>query len=83
MVFDPVDASDKRLTFTSSNEDVATVDENGVVTIVSDYNVDGLLACTITATSWWGGHTAELAVCNNADYHVSKFTNGEVSSFTA
>ncbi|MBQ3575306.1 MAG: Ig-like domain-containing protein, partial [Clostridia bacterium] len=43
---DPVDADDKRITFTSDNEQVATVDEAGIVSLTGGYG-----SVTITATA--------------------------------
>ncbi len=51
----PEDAADKSLTFTSSNEAVATVDKDGKVTAVAKG------ACSITVTSA-NGKTAEIAI---------------------
>ncbi len=52
----PVDASDKSVIWESSDEDVATVDENGVVTAVAR----GF--AVITATTVDGGFTAECDI---------------------
>ena len=51
----PSDATDKSVTFTSSNESVATVDANGKVVAV------GKGACTVTVTAA-NGVTAEIAI---------------------
>lgn len=52
----PLGTTDDKLTYTSSDEDIATVDKNG--------NVKGLKQgkCTITATSVDGGYTASCEV---------------------
>lgn len=52
----PATASDKGVAWTSSNSDVAMVDDNGAVTPV------GVGTCTVTATTLDGGLTAECAV---------------------
>lgn len=48
----PDDATDKNITWASSNKDIATVDENGEVTLLNKGKVD------ITATTADGGYTA-------------------------
>ena len=55
-VYEPVDASNKKVTWSSSDESIATVDETGVVTAV-----EGGTA-VITAVSDDGGFSAEIAV---------------------
>ena len=45
---DPVDADDKTITFTSDNEQVATVDENGIVSLTGGY---GTVTITASAAS--------------------------------
>ena len=55
---EPENATDKTVTWTSSNEDVATVDEDGVVTAVAA----GTATITVTA----GGKTATCAVTVSA-----------------
>ena len=52
----PNDATDKSITWATSNSNVATVDSNGLVTTVGDGN------CTITVTTNDGGHTAQCSV---------------------
>lgn len=52
----PADATDKSVVWSSSNESVATVDANGLVTPVAQGNA------VITATTTDGGFTAECAV---------------------
>ena len=52
----PANASNKTVTWSSSNTSVATVDANGVVTGVSTGNV------TITATTEEGGYTASATI---------------------
>lgn len=56
----PSSASDKQLTFASSNEDVATVDENGVVTVKGTANVGD--TAVITATSRDGEFTTTVTI---------------------
>lgn len=55
-VFDPVDATDRTVTWESSNKAVATVSRTGVVTAI------GLGSATITATSNDGGYQASITV---------------------
>lgn len=52
----PINATDRSVVWTSDNEEVATVDADGVVTGVS------LGTATITATTVSGGHTASCLV---------------------
>ena len=52
----PADASDKSVTWSSSNESVATIDENGVLTAVAEGTA------TITATTNDGGFKADVQV---------------------
>lgn len=63
-VIEPALATDKTVTWTSSNESVATVD-NGVVTAV------GIGNATITATTNDGGFTAEAAITVQAKTAVT------------
>lgn len=56
----PEDATNKNVTWASDNEDVATVDENGLVTAVAAGTAN------ITVTTEDGGHTATCAVTVNA-----------------
>ena len=58
----PDNASDKTVTWSSSDETVATVDENGVVTAV------GVGSATITVTTTDGDHTATCAVTVSRPY---------------
>ena len=53
---EPANASNQNVTWTSDDESVATVDENGVVTAVSEGTA------TITVTTEDGGHTATVEV---------------------
>lgn len=55
----PEDAANKKVTWTSSNPKVATVDENGKVTAV------GSGTCTITATTEDGAKAAECKITVN------------------
>ncbi len=52
----PADATNQNVTWSSSDEIVATVDENGVVTAVADGTA------TITVTTADGGYTAQCSV---------------------
>lgn len=56
VVYDPPNVANPNVTFESSDESVATVDSNGLVTTVSGGTV------TITATAEDGGHTATSVV---------------------
>lgn len=82
IVFTPSNATDKRLTFTSSDESVATVDQTGLIEVISEYSDDGFKFCTITATSVDGGKTTECLVVNNGDFGIFKFNFGG-GNFTA
>ena len=65
--YDPADASDKELTWTSANEGIATVDNDGVVTGVAVGEV------IITASKTIGGNPVErtctVTVLNNVASH--------------
>ncbi|WP_052444453.1 carbohydrate-binding protein [Flammeovirga sp. OC4] len=56
----PENATDKTITFTSSDENIATVDQSGRVTAVSKGTA------VITATTTDGGHTAKSTITVNA-----------------
>ncbi|MDO4194457.1 MAG: Ig-like domain-containing protein, partial [Erysipelotrichaceae bacterium] len=56
ITFEPADTTNQNLTWTSSDETVATVDENGVITAVGEGPV------TITATSEDGGFTVSKEI---------------------
>ncbi len=67
----PTNAANKNVTWTSSNNDVATVDDTGHVTAVT------VGEATITATTEDGGHTdtCVVTVTNNATKEVTMFVN--------
>lgn len=70
----PPNATEKTITWTSSNPRVATVDGNGRVIA----NVSG--TSTITATSSNGKTaTCEISVTVNIDYHEIRYTDGDNS----
>jgi uncharacterized protein YjdB len=56
IIFEPANTTNQNLTWTSSDESIAIVDENGVVTAVGEGKV------TITATSEDGGFTASKEI---------------------
>lgn len=56
VTFTPDDATDKNVKWTSSNESIATVDENGIVTAVNEGTAK------ITCTSEYGNFTGECTV---------------------
>ncbi|MEO2626531.1 Ig-like domain-containing protein [Blautia wexlerae] len=64
----PSYADNKRVTWQSSDEKVATVDENGKVTAV------GNGTATITATSVSGGYTATVSVTVKIPVEIQKLT---------
>ena len=66
----PNDATDKSVTWSSSNENVATVDSNGVVSGVASGDA------TISVTTVDGGLTAQcsVSVANERDYSLEYFT---------
>lgn len=67
----PTDAANKNVTWTSSNNDIATVDDKGLVT------ANAVGTATITATTEDGGHTdtCVVTVTNNATKEVTMFVN--------
>ena len=75
--FTPSNTTNQKVTWTSSDESIATVDENGVVTAVGEGKV------TITATSEDGGFTASKEI-NILFTHIESiaFTEEEVSGLT-
>ena len=60
VTYTPTNATNKNVTWGSSNGEIATVDETGLVTAVSDGN------CVITCTSEDGGFTAQCGLTVNA-----------------
>jgi len=66
----PNDATDKSVTWSSDNENVATVDSNGVVSSVASGDA------TVTVTTTDGGFTAQcsVSVANTHDYSKDYFT---------
>ena len=62
---EPEDATNKNVTWTSSNPDVATVNENGVVTAAGEGNA------TITVTTVDGGYQATCIISVSNENHVS------------
>ncbi|MDO4194409.1 MAG: leucine-rich repeat protein, partial [Erysipelotrichaceae bacterium] len=75
IIFSPSDTTNQNVTWTSSDETVATVDENGVITAIGEGPV------TITATSEDGGFTASREI-NILFTHIEsiKFTESEISA---
>lgn len=67
----PTNAANKNVTWTSNNNDVATVDSTGLVTAKTAGTA------TITATTEDGGHTdtCVVTVTNNATKEVTMFVN--------
>lgn len=67
----PTNAANKNVTWTSNNNDVATVDDTGLVT------AKAVGTATITATTEDGGHTdtCVVTVTNNATKEVTMFVN--------
>ncbi len=67
----PTDAANKNVTWTSDNNDIATVDDTGLVT------AKDVGTATITATTEDGGHTdtCVVTVTNNATKEVTMFVN--------
>lgn len=62
VTFTPANASNKNVTWESSNEDAATVSDSGLVTA---QNVTSAASATITATSEDGGKTASCTIAVN------------------
>ena len=69
-VLDPINATNQNVTWTSSNETIATVNENGIVEGIKEGNV------TITVTTEDGDHqaTCEVAVTSKTETPASEFT---------
>ena len=67
----PTNAANKNVTWTSNNNDIATVDNTGLVT------AKAVGTATITATTEDGGHTdtCVVTVTNNATKEVTMFVN--------
>lgn len=67
----PTNAANKNVTWTSNNNDIATVDGTGLVT------ANAVGTATITATTEDGGHTdtCVVTVTNNATKEVTMFVN--------
>lgn len=67
----PTNAANKNVTWTSNNNDIATVDDTGLVT------AKAVGTATITATTEDGGHTdtCVVTVTNNATKKVTMFVN--------
>ena len=82
IVFTPSNATDKRLTYSSSDPTIATVDNSGDIDMLSNYAVDSFKFCTIKATSVDGGKTTECLVVNNSNFGIFKFNFGG-GNFTA
>ncbi len=72
-VFTPADASDRSVTWTSSNEAVATVNQDGLVTPV----MTGKTVITVTAND--GGYTSSCEVTVKADEYTVVSTGGTVA----
>ena len=70
----PSGATEKSVTWSSSNENVATVDSNGLVSGVSSGNA------TITVTTVDGGYTAQCSVSVSDVIHVTGITLNKVST---
>lgn len=67
----PTNAANKNVTWTSNNNDIATVDDTGLVT------ANAVGTATITATTEDGGYTdtCVVTVTNNATKEVTMFVN--------
>lgn len=67
----PTNATNNKVTWTSSNDAIATVDDKGLVT------ANAVGTATITATTEDGGHTdtCVVTVTNNATKEVTMFVN--------
>ena len=70
----PSGATEKSVTWSSSNENVATVDSNGLVSGVSSGNA------TITVTTVDGGFTAQCRISVSDVVHVTGITLNKVST---
>jgi len=73
----PNDASNKNVIWRSSNESVATVDSNGVVSGVSIGNAD------ITVTTEYGGFTAQCSVSINSNKVITYAASAKLSETTS
>lgn len=62
----PSDAIDKRITWTSSNEAVARVSSNWLVTCVTP----GSATITATTNDWWLTATCNVIMVRNISYHI-------------
>ena len=69
-VLDPINATNQNVTWDSSNETIATVNENGIVEGIKEGNV------TITVTTEDGDHqaTCEVTVTSKMETPASEFT---------
>lgn len=72
-VFTPENASNKGLTWTSSNTSVATVDENGVVTAIADSGI-----AIITATSTQSASIFDTKTITAIPFETSTVTDIEI-----
>ena len=95
-IFTPAHAFDNELDWTSSNESVVTVDENGVVTAIAEgkaiikatlvSNSDISATCEITVEpisvkTWWGGF--KTFIVDDQEYNVLySFTRNEDRTIT-
>ena len=73
----PNDASNKNVIWRSSNESVATVDSNGVVSGVSIGNAD------ITVATEYGGFTAQCSVSINSNKVITYAASAKLSETTS
>ena len=69
-VLDPINATNQNVTWTSSNQTIATVNENGIVEGIKEGNV------TITVATKDGNHqaTCEVTVTSKTETPASEFT---------